>query len=209
MTKGYFITFEGIDGSGKTTQLELAEKFLKQRGYDVVTTREPGALEIGEKIRNILLNYNGVVSDKCEMFLFLADRAQHVETFIKPALESGKIVLCDRYTDSTIAYQGYARGQDIELLMKLNNIAIRGLLPDLTLLYDIPTEISQQRIGKEKDRMESSGSIFHEKVHQGYLTILKENPARIKKIDGTKSIDEVFEETKEIILQLIQEKRGV
>ena len=209
MKKGYFITFEGIDGSGKTTQLELAKDFLEEKGYDVIVTREPGALELGQKIRDILLNHKGEVSDRCEMFLFLADRAQHVETLIKPAVESGKIILCDRYTDSTIAYQGYARGQDVELLTKLNNIAIRGLLPDLTLLYDTSVETAQTRVGKEKDRMESSGINFHKKVRQGYLTIQDENPERIKRINADKSIEDVFAQTKEIIVKLLQEKRGV
>ena len=209
MKKGYFITFEGIDGSGKTTQLELAKDFLEEKGYDVIVTREPGALELGQKIRDILLNHKGEVSDRCEMFLFLADRAQHVETLIKPAVESGKIILCDRYTDSTIAYQGYARGQDVELLTKLNNIAIRGLLPDLTLLYDTSVETAQTRVGKEKDRMESSGINFHKKVRQGYLTIQDENPERIKRINADKSIEDVFAQTKEIIIKLLQEKRGV
>ena len=209
MKKGYFITFEGIDGSGKTTQLELAKDFLEEKGYDVIVTREPGALELGQKIRDILLNHKGKVSDRCEMFLFLADRAQHVETLIKPAVESGKIILCDRYTDSTIAYQGYARGQDVELLTKLNNIAIRGLLPDLTLLYDTSVETAQTRVGKEKDRMESSGINFHKKVRQGYLTIQDENPERIKRINADKSIEDVFAQTKEIIVKLLQEKRGV
>ena len=113
MNKGLFITFEGADGCGKTTQLNNVKTFLEEKVFDVVVTREPGALEIGQKIRNILLHYDGVVADRCEMFLFLADRAQHVETFIKPAIEQGKIVLCDRHTDSTIAYQGYGRGQNI------------------------------------------------------------------------------------------------
>ena len=135
MNKGLFITFEGADGCGKTTQLNNVKTFLEEKGFDVVVTREPGALEIGQKIRNILLHYDGVVADRCEMFLFLADRAQHVETFIKPAIEQGKIVLCDRHTDSTIAYQGYGRGQNIELLNDLNKIAINDIVPDLTLLF--------------------------------------------------------------------------
>ena len=122
MKKGLFITFEGADGSGKTTQVNKIKTLLEEKGYDVVVTREPGALELGKQIRNILLHSTETVADRCEIFLFVADRAQHVETFIKPAIEQGKIVLCDRHTDSTIAYQGYGRGQDIELLKNLNNI---------------------------------------------------------------------------------------
>ena len=115
MENGFFITFEGADGSGKTTQLNNIKTFLQEKGFDVVTTFEPGATKTGEKIRNILLHSEDSVADSCEMFLFLADRAQHVEMFIKPALKQGKIVLCDRHTDSTIAYQGYGRGQNVEL----------------------------------------------------------------------------------------------
>ncbi len=205
MKKGLFITFEGADGCGKTTQLEKTADFLKSKGYDVVTTREPGALDIGQKIRNILLHHEGIVADRCEMFLFLADRAQHVETFIKPAINEGKIVLCDRHTDSTIAYQGYGRGQDIKLLTDLNKIAVSGLSPDLTLLLDVSTEIAQSRLGTEKDRMESAGIEFHKKVRQGYLELQKQNPERIKLINANNSVEKVFEDTKDIIIKLIQE----
>ena len=204
MKKGLFITFEGADGSGKTTQLNKIKNFLEEKGFDVVVTREPGSLELGQKIRNILLHYDGVVSDRCEIFLFLADRAQHVETFIKPAIEEGKIVLCDRHTDSTIAYQGYGREQDIELLKKLNEIAVNGLKPDLTMLFDVSTETAQERVGNEKDRMESIGIEFHRKVRNGYLELLKENSDRIKLINANNSIETVFEDAKNIIIDLIK-----
>ena len=203
MKKGLFITFEGADGSGKTTQLNKIKNFLEEKGFDVVVTREPGSLELGQKIRNILLHYDGVVADRCEIFLFLADRAQHVETFIKPAIEEGKIVLCDRHTDSTIAYQGYGREQDIELLKNLNEIAVNGLKPDLTMLFDVSTETAQERVGSEKDRMESIGIEFHRKVRNGYLELLKENPDRIKLINANNSIEIVFEDAKKIIIDLI------
>lgn len=203
MKNGLFITFEGADGSGKTTQLNKIKNFLEEKGFDVVVTREPGSLELGQKIRNILLHYDGVVADRCEIFLFLADRAQHVETFIKPAIEEGKIVLCDRHTDSTIAYQGYGREQDIELLKNLNEIAVNGLKPDLTMLFDVSTETAQERVGSEKDRMESIGIEFHRKVRNGYLELLKENPDRIKLINANNSIEIVFEDAKKIIIDLI------
>lgn len=206
MKKGLFITFEGADGCGKTTQLNNVKNFLEEKGYEVVTTREPGALDIGQKIRNILLHHEGVVADKCEMFLFLADRAQHVETFIKPAVEQGKIVLCDRHIDSTVAYQGYGRGQDIKLLKDLNKIAVNGINPDLTLLFDVASEIAQERVGSEKDRMESAGIEFHKKVRNGYIELQKENPERIKLINANNSIETVFEDTKNIIIKLLQEK---
>lgn len=204
MKKGLFITFEGADGSGKTTQLNNIKNFLEEKGFDVVVTREPGSLELGKKIRNILLHYDGVVADRCEIFLFLADRAQHVETFIKPAIDEGKIVLCDRHTDSTIAYQGYGRNQDIELLKKLNEIAVNGLRPDLTMLFDVSTETAQERVGSEKDRMESAGIEFHRKVRQGYLELYKENLDRIKLINANNSIETVFEDAKNIIIDLIK-----
>lgn len=209
MTKGLFITFEGADGSGKTTQLNKIKAFLEEKGFDVVVTREPGALDIGQKIRNILLHHEGIVADRCEMFLFLADRAQHVETFIKPALEQGKIVLCDRHTDSTIAYQGYGRGQNIELLMNLNKIAVNGIEPDLTLLFDVSTDVAQKRVGDEKDRMEAAGIEFHKKVRNGYIELLKKMPKRIKLINANNSIEEVFEETKKIVDNLLQREQGV
>ena len=204
MKKGLFITFEGADGSGKTTQLNNIKNFLEEKGFDVVVTREPGALDLGQKIRNILLHYDGVVADRCEIFLFLADRAQHVETFIKPAIDEGKIVLCDRHTDSTIAYQGYGREQDVKLLKELNEIAVNGLKPDLTMLFDVSTETAQARVGSEKDRMESIGIEFHRKVRNGYLELLKENPDRIKLINANNSIETVFEDAKKIIMDLLQ-----
>ena len=208
MQKGLFITFEGADGSGKTTQLNKIKDLLTEKGFDVVVTREPGSLDIGKKIREILLHNEGFVSDRCEMFLFLADRSQHIDELIKPSINAGKIVLCDRHTDSTIAYQGYGREQDIELLKNLNKIAVDGIEPDLTLLFDVSTETAQERVGKNKDRMESIGFDFHSKVRNGYLELQNENPERIKIIDANNSIDIVFENTRKLVLDLIQERRG-
>lgn len=199
MNKGLFITFEGADGCGKTTQQLLAGKYLEDKGYNVLITREPGAKGLGEKIREILLNYDGDVSDKCESFLFLADRAQHVDIMIKPAVQEGKIVLCDRYTDSTAAYQGYGRQQDLDRINMLNDIATSSLKPDLTIVFDIDVETSQKRVGKEKDRMESAGIEFHNRVRYGYLELAKQEPDRIKVIDASQSIEEIHEEVKEII----------
>lgn len=194
MQKGLFITFEGADGCGKTTQLSLCEKLLTENGYDVLTTLEPGAGDFGAKLRQILLHYDKEVSSIAESFLFLADRAQHVEYTIKPAINSGKIVLCDRHTDSTVAYQGYGRGNDIDEINKLNAIAVNGTIPDLTFVFDVDTEIAAKRVGDEKDRMEAAGKEFHKKVRFGYLELAKQFPNRIKVIDANKSIDEVFEQ---------------
>lgn len=204
--KGLFITFEGADGCGKTTQLEKIAKLLKDMGKEVVTTREPGYLEVGQKIRDIVLHYKGEVSKNCEMFLFLADRAQHVDTFIKPALEEGKIVLCDRHTDSSVAYQGYGRGNDIEQIISLNKIATSGLVPDLTIVFDVDTEIAQGRVGKTKDRLESAGTEFHDKVRKGYLALAHSNPNRIKVVNANNSIETVYNDTKNIIIDLITQK---
>lgn len=199
MDRGLFITFEGADGCGKTTQLNMLAEYLKEKGFDVVVTREPGAKGLGEKLREILLNYEGVVSDRCEAFLFLADRAQHVDVIVKPAVALGKIVLCDRHTDSTVAYQGYGRGQDIDRINLLNNIATDGMKPDLTFVFDIDVETSQQRVGSEKDRMESAGMDFHNRVRQGYLKLAENEPNRIKVIDAKKSIPDIYDEVVEII----------
>ena len=203
MQKGLFITFEGADGCGKTTQLGLLKDYLLEHGYKVLVTREPGAKGLGEKFRDILLNYEGDVSDRCESFLFLADRAQHVDMIVKPALENGVIVLCDRHTDSTVAYQGYGRGLNIEQINMLNNLATAGLKPDLTFVFDVDIETSMKRVGKEKDRMESSGDDFFNRVRNGYLQIAKNEPERVKIIDSTKSIDEVFEKVKNIFKSYI------
>lgn len=192
--KGYFITFEGIDGCGKTTQMNLLTEYLKNNGYDVVLTREPGGKGLGEKIREILLNYDGEVSSNAEAFLFLADRAQNIENIVKPAVEAGKVVLCDRHTDSTIAYQGYGRGVDIERLTKLNNLATGGKKPDLTFVFDIDIETSMTRVGKEKDRMESAGIEFFNKVREGYLDIAKQEPARVKVLDSSREIEIIHQD---------------
>ena len=200
--KGLFITFEGIDGCGKTTQLENVKKLLEENGIDCVTTREPGALKLGSQIREILLHYDGVVADNCEMFLFLADRSQHVETFIKPMLAEGKVVLCDRHTDSTIAYQGYGRGGDVEKLTELNKIATNGLVPDLTLLFDVSVEIGHLRAGKNLDRLELAGKEFFERTRQGYLTLAEQNSERIKVINAEKSKESVYNDVKSLIMEI-------
>lgn len=199
MKKGLFITLEGADGCGKTTQLNLLKEYLTSRGYENVVTREPGGKGLGEKLREILLNYDGEVSDRCEAFLYLADRAQNIDTIIKPAINSGKIVLCDRHTDSSVAYQGYGREQNIDNINMLNELAVNGVHPDLTIVFDIDTETSMARVGAEKDRLESAGIEFHKRVRNGYLEIAKKNPQRIKVVDASQTIEDVQRDVIKII----------
>lgn len=203
MKKGLFVTFEGIDGCGKTTQIELLKDYFEKNGKTVILTREPGAKGLGTKLREILLNYDGDVSPTCESFLFLADRAQNVDTIVAPAVKEGKIVLCDRHTDSTVAYQGYGRGLDIKRINMLNSLATGGRKPDLTFIFDIDIDTSMSRVGKQKDRMESSGIEFFKKVREGYIDIAKSEPDRVKLIDGTKSIEDIHQQVIDCIKDVI------
>ena len=199
-----FITFEGADGCGKTTQIELVNKYLQEKGYKTLVTREPGAKGLGEKLREILLNYEGEVSPNCESFLFLADRAQHIDCIIKPALKNNTIVLCDRHTDSTIAYQGYGRQLNIQEIKKLNDIAVNGLKPDLTIVFDIDVETSMQRVGKTKDRMESAGMEFFNRVRNGYLAIAQEEPKRVKVINSADTIENIHTKVVKLVEEVIK-----
>ncbi len=202
MKKGLFITFEGADGCGKTTQIKLLQEYLQYRGYEVVLTREPGCAGLGQKIRDLLLNYDGEVSPVCESFLFLADRAQNVDVIVKRNVDLGRIVISDRHTDSSLAYQGYGRELDVEKIDMLNNIATSGLKPDLTFVFDIDVETSMERIGKEKDRMESSGKEFFERVRQGYLKIAQKEPNRIKVINAVDSIENIHSKVVNLFVEL-------
>ncbi len=205
MNRGLFITFEGADGCGKSTQLNLLAEYLTKKGFEVVVTREPGAKGLGEKIREILLNYDGPVSDRCESFLFLADRAQHIDMIVNPAVKAGKIVLCDRHTDSTVAYQGYGRQLPLDRIKMLNEIAVNGRHPDLTFVFDIDVETSMKRVGDDKDRMESAGKEFHNRVRYGYLEIAKQEPKRVKVLDATKTIDEISK----LVIDLFEQNFGI
>lgn len=205
MQKGLFITFEGADGCGKTTQLNLLKDYLVKKGYDVIVTREPGAKGLGEKLREILLNYDGEVSDRCESFLFLADRAQHIDKIVNPAIEQGKIVLCDRHTDSTVAYQGYGRGIDLNQIKMLNDIAVNGTKPDLTYVFDVDIETSMSRVGNTKDRMESAGRDFFNRVRLGYIEIADNDPLRVKVINSADSIENVFKNVVKLCEDLLEQ----
>lgn len=202
MMQGLFITFEGPDGCGKTTQMKLLAEYFEKKGKEVVLTREPGGKGLGEKVREILLNYDGEVSDRCESFLFLADRAQNIDIIVNPAVKEGKIILCDRHIDSTVAYQGYGRGLNIDRINMLNNLATNGKKPDLTLVFDVDVETSMKRVGKEKDRMESAGIDFHNRVRKGYLELAKQEPKRIKVLDATKSIEEIHKDVINILAEV-------
>ena len=202
MMQGLFITFEGPDGCGKTTQMKLLAEYFEKKGKEVVLTREPGGKGLGEKVREILLNYDGEVSDRCESFLFLADRAQNIDIIVNPAVKEGKIVLCDRHIDSTVAYQGYGRGLNIDRINMLNNLATNVKKPDLTLVFDVDVETSMKRVGKEKDRMESAGIDFHNRVRKGYLELAKQEPKRIKVLDATKSIEEIHKDVINILAEV-------
>ena len=200
MMKGIFITFEGIDGCGKSTQCEMLKDFLKANGKDFIFVREPGGTVIGERIREILLDKkNSQMTPRTELLLFEAARAQITEEVIKPALEEGKIVLCDRFFDSSSAYQGMARGMGMDFVAGLNMAATGGLKPDITFFFDITAEEALERRGKRgeaSDRIELAGLKFQEDVRQGYIELAKNSEGRIVTIDATKGIDEIFEVVK-------------
>ena len=196
MAKGHFITVEGIDGVGKSTQAELMEVLLDSAGHDVLRLREPGGVKISEQIRAILLDpANGEMGDVCELLLYEAARAQLVHQVIKPALAAGKTVICDRFYDSTTAYQAFADGLDHGMVSQANELAVDGCRPDLTLVFDLPVEDAHRRRSTRtgaEDRLELKGSEFQQKVAEGFRAVAEDDPARVKLIDAGGSIDEVF-----------------
>ncbi len=196
------ITFEGGDGTGKTTHLKNLASHLSGLGLSCVLTREPGGTPLGKLIREVLVEVGmQPLTSPTELFLYLADRAQHVETVIRPAIADGKIVLCDRYTDSTLAYQGYGRGLDLALLRQLNAIANRGVEPNLTFLLDCPVEVSLSRTTQRRskaggargreDRFERESRDFHERVRAGFLELARAEQARFRVVDASRSVHEV------------------
>ncbi|MBR0600567.1 dTMP kinase [Sinanaerobacter chloroacetimidivorans] len=197
MSKGLFITFEGPDGSGKTTQIEMLKKFLAEKGYEAILTREPGGTAISEKIREIILDKNNMEMDyRTEALLYAASRAQHVAEVIKPAVESGKTVICDRFMDSSIVYQGFGRklGDDVRII---NEFAVQGILPDITFLLKVDPEIGKHRIkAEEQDRLELEKLEYHMEVFQAYQNLEKQNPNRIIGIDASGTIHEISEKIK-------------
>lgn len=206
MKRGLFITTEGTDGSGKTTQIKLIESYLKEKGFEVVVTREPGGTAIGEKIRSIILDTeNSNMSYITEMMLYASARAQLVNELIKPSLAAYKVVICDRFIDSSFVYQGFGRNIDIELIERVNNIALDGVRPDITIFFDIDPEIALKRRIQSTgaDRIEQEAMDFHKKVYNGYKKLASMYPDRIKAIDSNRSIQEIFADAKEQIDRIL------
>lgn len=204
-----FISFEGIDGSGKSTQLNLLREWLEHQGKSVVTIREPGATLLSESIREILLSTKQSITPTAELLLFSAARTQLVERVIEPTLAAGSIILCDRYVDSTTAYQGYGRGLNMDHVAEISRIATRGMMPELTFFIDVRYEQAQQRMqfaegAAEPDRMERAGSEFFNRVRDGYLTIATAEPKRFVVIDGYRERDVIHQDILSVVEQRLQ-----
>lgn len=202
--KGVFITLEGGEGTGKTTQIARLAEFLRAQGREVITTREPGGTPEAEKIRTLLVHRDGGDwSPLAEAMLLFAGRQIHVDTLIKPAMARGAVVISDRFADSTRAYQGFGHGLDLAVIEQLNTLALGSFAPDLTLIFDMPVKDGLQRSGRRlnaegstEDRFENLDLSFHERMREGYLKIAKNNPQRCRVIDATQSVDEIFENVK-------------
>ncbi|MGB2696256.1 MAG: dTMP kinase [Candidatus Zixiibacteriota bacterium] len=201
MKKGIFITFEGIDASGKTTQVKKTVGYLRKKGFDVLFLREPGGEPVSEQIRKILLKSKSVITPITELMLYLASRSQLIEKKIIPALKEKRVVICDRFSDSTLAYQGYGRGLDKIWIKNLNKKSTLGVQPDLTLLIDVTLEVYKKRakLKKNKDRLEKENLAFYRKISKGYLEIARENKKRVKIVDGSGSIKKTWEKVKATI----------
>lgn len=208
MKKGLFIVFEGGEGSGKSTMIDKVYEWLRECDYDCIKTREPGGISIAEQIREVILNKENTKMDaKTEALLYAAARRQHLVEKVIPALENGQVVLCDRFLDSSLAYQGYARGLGIEEVYEINKFAIGDCMPDISILFDINPEVGMARIKKnferEVNRLDLEKLDFHNKVREGYDIIYKKNKNRMVKINAEESIDQVFNNVKNIISDLI------
>ncbi len=204
--KGLFISVEGTDGAGKSTQIDLLLEYLKAKGVEVIYTREPGGTYISEKIREIILDTdNEGMEGACEALLYAASRAQHVREKIVPALNDGKMVICDRYVDSSIVYQGVARGLGIDDVRAINDFAIGGVMPDLTLFFDLTVEESVKRKKNmgSLDRIEKESFDFHKKIYDGYVALAESDPARIKRIDASRPVEEVHKQVLKALEGLI------
>lgn len=203
---GHLVTFEGIEGSGKSTQIALARTHLEERGHPCLVTREPGGTPLGEEIRNCLLHKEELRIDPLtELFLIEADRMQHVAEVIKPALEEGRMVLCDRFTDATLAYQGYGRGVDRALIEEMNRRATNGIIPRCTILLDCSVEVGMGR-AHGGDRFEREDHHFHQRVREGYLRIAQQEPQRVQVISGEGDQETIQEEIRRILNPLVEQR---
>ena len=201
--QGKFITFEGCDGCGKSTQLKRLREYLEQQNIPHIFTREPGGGRISEGIREILLSgKNMEMSDECEALLYAASRAQHIRDRIAPALAEGKLVICDRYVDSSFAYQACARGLGMEFVSKINAFALEQYVPDLTFFIDLSPEeaFARKKGADENDRIEQAGLAFHKKVYEGYLAVAKAYPERVVVLNGRQSIEEIEANVRETLV---------
>ena len=210
--RGKFITFEGIDGSGKSTQLRLIAGDLRFRGHNILTTQEPGGTPLGRRLREVFLETDENVAPMAELFCYAADRAQHVEFLIKPALAEGKIVISDRYADATTAYQGAGRGFSPIVIKQVIKLATDGLKPDLTIFFDLPVEAAllrtnkRDQMGELKNRLDKENSEFYTRVRQSYLEIIAKEPKRFRIVDATHSVEEIHKEVLEIITKFLAKK---
>lgn len=205
---GFLVTFEGGEGCGKSTQIKKLSQFLEQEKIPFIVSREPGGTEVGEKIRDILLNMKAEMSSTVEFLLFSASRADHIEKVVKPALESGKIVLLDRFYDSSFVYQGYAGDLNLKDIQNVTELAVKDVKPNLTFLLDLDYEVGMLRKSKDDklrnlDRIEQKGESYHKKVRNGYLKLAEQNPDRIVVVDASKTPDEIFEKIKAKILKYL------
>jgi dTMP kinase len=207
---GFFISFEGGEGSGKTTAIAKLEKACKSEGIEVVVTREPGGTALGNRVRQWVLDKDSKLADRTELLLFLASRVQHLEELILPALQAGKLVLCDRFNDSSVAYQGYARGLGMDTVLRLSDLALDGISPDHSFFFDLDPLVGMERVRKgrkeETDRIESEAIAFHEKVREGYQQILAREPHRITLIDASQDPDTVFDEVYSSMQSYLRQK---
>ena len=203
--RGKFITFEGCDGCGKSTQLRLLSEYLTKNGVPHIFTREPGGGKISEAIREILLSgKNMEMTDECEALLYAASRVQHLSDRVEPALSEGKLVICDRYVDSSLAYQAYARGLGLDFVSKINAFALEKYLPDVTVFIDLTPEAAflRKHGADENDRLEKAGMAFHKRVYEGYKAVAAAEPNRVVCVDGNQTPDKVFAD----VLQILKEK---
>jgi dTMP kinase len=209
MNEGIFITIEGGEGTGKTTQIKLIAEYLRESKIEYILTREPGGIDISEQIRGIILDRENIAMDaRTEALLYAASRRQHLIERVIPAIKEEKIVICDRFVDSSLAYQGFARGLGIDEVFKINQFAIEGYMPILTIYLDIDPSIGIDRINKDRarevNRLDLEKSSFHEKVREGYHILIKRYPERIKLVDANQSVERVFEDIKFHIKKILK-----